>query len=255
MSRIKLIVKNILCNDVTGALLTWIFGNSIPDIRWKGFRFLLPQKGVSQTNRAAIFWGFYESAEIRFIRQYLSGIRNVIELGGSLGIVSAHIVSRLERGARIICVEANPYLIANISENIRRYAAAGVSYTVVNSAVQYNVPEVAMNISADNTESSVRRNVGKESEVVMVRATTLEELVRIEQLDHFTLVCDIEGSEIEMILLDKKSLAMCTELFIELHDAEFNGVQYAPDEILKMLVNDCHFRLISKHGPVCYLTK
>jgi len=254
-SQIKAIIKNVLCNDGTGWVLTKIFGQSIPDIRWKGFRFQLPRAGVSNTNKAAIFWGFYESAEIRFIQKYLRGNLDVVEMGGSLGIVSAHIVSKLNPGRKIVTVEANPFLIDNINANLKKFAKEGTGYKTINCAIQYSVSEIALNISADNTESSVERIEYKKPGAVMVQAITLSTIIKKENLYDFSLVCDIEGSEIGIILLDKESLRQCKELFIELHDTEYEGKGYTPNEILNKLVTEHRFKLIDRHGPVCYLQK
>ena len=77
-----------------------IFGDSLPDIRWRGFRFIVTRDGISDRNRAMIFWGFYESAEIRLIEKYFDGKTDVIELGSSMGIVSTHIAKKLVAGKR-----------------------------------------------------------------------------------------------------------------------------------------------------------
>src|SRR5690349_24825010 len=100
--------------------------NVVPDLRYKGYRFYLPPNQVSKKNVAAVFWGFYESAEIRLIKKYFDGHSSVIEFGSSVGVVSAHVASAMKPGHRMICVEANPSLVSSIEKNIARYAPAGL---------------------------------------------------------------------------------------------------------------------------------
>src|SRR5687768_4025361 len=107
---IKQIIYRLLCNNITGNLLHFFFPKNIPDIRWKGFAFNINDSGMLKQHVASIFWGFYESAEIRFIEKYVDGKMDVIELGASSGIVSAHIVRKLNPSAKMICVEGNSNL-------------------------------------------------------------------------------------------------------------------------------------------------
>jgi len=86
-------------------------------------------------------------------------------------------------------------------------------------------------------------------------ATTLLEIINNEKLEDFSLVCDIEGSEIELIVLDSEALKRCRDLFIELHEAEYNNIHYTPDDMLAKLVNDHGFKLFARQGAVFYLAK
>jgi FkbM family methyltransferase len=253
--RIKSAIKDLLCNDFTGSLIIWIFGYSIPDIRWKGYRFQLPRKGVTKTNIASILWGFYESAEIRLIQKYLDPTLDVVEMGGSLGIVSGHIASKLNADRKMISVEANPFLLENIRTNMARFAKPGLDYEAWNFAVQYHEEEVAVHISADNTESGVGRKSVQTKESILARTITLKEIIQRKQIGEYALVCDIEGSEIEIVLYDLSSLNHCRQLFIELHEVDHNGRHYTPDDILNMLLDGNGFELVAREGPVCYLKK
>ena len=84
------------------------------------------QSGRYPLGGSLIFWGFYESAELRLIRKHLPATLDVVELGGSLGVVAAHIGQRLEPGRQLISVEANPALIEALRTNITRSASGAV---------------------------------------------------------------------------------------------------------------------------------
>ena len=77
-------------------------------MRWSGYSFNVSPREMPKRIIASIFWGFYESAEIRLLNKYFKGDSDVIECGASSGIVSAFItvdaIFRLiDRGA-LLCV-------------------------------------------------------------------------------------------------------------------------------------------------------
>ena len=63
---------------------------------------------VSAWVRTLVFWGIYETAELRLIERHLPRDIDVIELGGSIGVIAAQIAGHLIPGTRLISVEANP---------------------------------------------------------------------------------------------------------------------------------------------------
>jgi hypothetical protein len=78
---IKKIVVLFLCHSSMGKLIGLIWNNRIPH---RGSRIEVPADGDPRVN-AMLYWGIYESAEIRFVRRYLGNELDVIELGSSLG--------------------------------------------------------------------------------------------------------------------------------------------------------------------------
>ncbi|HLX92635.1 MAG TPA: FkbM family methyltransferase [Puia sp.] len=244
-----------MCNDFVGGIILAFFRKTVPDIRWPGFRFYLRESGTSRKNVASIFWGFYEAAEIRLIEKYFEGNTDIVELGGSLGVVSAHIMSKLRPGKKFIAVEANPHLVNNLLLNVERFKKNGTHFGIRNNAIQYFVEQARFHISADTTGSRVGLATPDNLHGVSIPATTLSQIVNQELLDNFSLVCDIEGSEIEVILLDAGALSKCANLFIELHEVEYNNVRYTPDEMLARLVGDHGFKALARQGNAVYLTK
>lgn len=71
---------------------------------------------------ASIFWGLYESAEIRFVRRYLDPDLDCLELGSGIGLVSRVIAVSLRPGRRLVCVEPREDLLACARENVDRLA-------------------------------------------------------------------------------------------------------------------------------------
>jgi FkbM family methyltransferase len=250
---IKKKIFHLLCNDTTGRVIRSIYRDKIPDIRWKGFQFNLSGSMISNTMAASIFWGFYESAEIRLIEKYFPGNTDVIELGGSMGIVTSHIARKLKPGHDLISIEGNPFLISTIDRNANHHRSAGTSVSVINCAIASDAARVIFNISDDNTASGV--NHSAQDKGLEVPAMSLSKIVSSHSLKRYTLVCDIEGSEAEIIFKDPRSLDDCIALFIELHDTYLDGVARTKQDMIRELKNSCGFILSENQGNVFYFVR
>jgi FkbM family methyltransferase len=230
-----------------------IFKKSIPDIRWRKFRFFIDEHLVSKKIVGMVFWGFYESAEIRFVEKYLDGNLNVLELGGSIGILSSHIVAKLQPGKHLITVEANPALLYNLETNIVRHISKDASFKVLNYAISYLSTDVNLNISKEYTTTATR--VIADETGVTVKARTMSSILAEFDFNNYALICDIEGSEIEILLNEAEVFDKCMQLFIELHDTNYWGKFYSVSD-LKDIIRERHaFKLIDQQGHVFYFTK
>jgi FkbM family methyltransferase len=250
---LKKLAYRIACNNFTGSIISKLFRDKVPDLRWPGFRFCIPGN-VDKVIHASVFWGFYESAEIRFIEKYLRNDVDVVELGGSLGIVSSHIVGRLGNGRRLFTVELNPTLIEVIKENISRHNHSGVVAEQVNKAISYDRNNLRFNITGNNTETSVYSSYDSNG-CFEVETTKLSEIVNAELFKEFALVADIEGAEVEVISEDAGSFENCHQLFIELHDVNYKGMQYKVEALASLITAKSGLRVVDKHGPVFYFSR
>ena len=182
-----------------------------------------------------MFWGFYESAEIRFIEKYLSSDFDVLELGGSIGVVSSHIRARLGKDRRLISVEANPRLIDCLRINLMSHRTHDTGYVIINCAVSYDVESVHLALSDNNTETKVFKSKPNLSSAVAVAARTIESIIQEQRLNDYVMVADIEGSEVEIFIHETQSLVRCKQLFIELHDTVYSGQSYSVNEVAEMI--------------------
>lgn len=255
MSRLKKIIFGALCNRVTGLLIGGLLKYNIPDMRWKKFRFSINPKYVRGSHVASIFWGFYESAEIQFVEKYLDGNHDVIELGGSIGIVSSHIASRLQHSHKLITVEANPFLIDSIEKNVGRHISQGGQFELRNLAIGYDAEEVTLVITDDNTETRIAKDENTQGIPVKITASSLKEIIDSEELKDFAMVCDIEGAEINVLMREQNSLLQCSQLIIELHESTYQEKKYTVEDMISILTDTHNFKLISQHGPVCYFSR
>src|SRR2546423_14009346 len=105
---LKVSMARALCHPIVGRVLGATLRNRI---HAGGFGVDTSDPAIAPRVKASLFWGFYESAEIRFVRQYLRRDCDAVELGSSLGVVSCNVRRRLMPRRRLVCVEANPRLL------------------------------------------------------------------------------------------------------------------------------------------------
>jgi len=68
------------------------------------------------------------------------------------------------------------------------------------------------------------------------------------------LICDIEGSEIDILLNDPQSLENCELMIIEAHKVQRNNVTYTAEDIKKM-IEKLNFSLIDQYSVNFVFTK
>jgi FkbM family methyltransferase len=240
---LKKAAASVLCSPLSGWLLSLVFGGRIPH---RGARIEVPPRGDPRV-AAALFWGTYESAEIRYVRAHLQGDLDVVELGSSLGGVSSEIARRLQPGRRLVCVEANPELLAILGRNLQRNAPQ-VQVQLVHGAISYDgQPEVEFAIG----ESNLSSHVGSNARARRVPAVTLGGVLAQAGLGEFALVSDIEGAEAGLFELDAPAMARCRLLIIELHDVHHAGNHHTPDTLITLIERRTGMRLLARYGEVC----
>jgi FkbM family methyltransferase len=245
----KKLIFIILCNEFTGFVISRIFSNKIPNLRTLNFSQFIDVKSdfISNTVKGMIFWGFYESAEIRLIQKNLTNELHVVELGSSIGVVSQEILKKLNHSKKLICVEANPFLIDKIKSNTSQYK----NIQIVNAALSYNEnQEVSIAVSRNNTESRIKNEINHNKNSIVIPTVKLSELIN----ESFILISDIEGSEVDFLLNDSETLSKCKKIFIELHSTSYKDKIYDIEELDK-LIRSYGFELEDRDGFVFYYLK
>jgi FkbM family methyltransferase len=249
MGVLKAAVADGLCHPAVGRFLSFAFSGRIPSLRFRGFRLDTRAPSVTPEIVAMIFWGIYESAEVRFVKRYLRSDLDVVELGSSLGAVSCHIALRQHAGRRLVCVEANVNLVPVLQRNVSANAAQSVD--VVNRAIGYDGPTVRLELGSDNTTSRVM-TAGAHDEAEEVPASTLSEILEeFGVCGDYALVSDIEGAEAGFIDQDPAALSRCRQMVIELHEIEDARGRVTIDDLAETLIKRHGFQLVDRHGAVC----
>lgn len=240
--RVKVGAARALCRPVVGRAVASLTRDRV---RNNGIVFDTSDPAVPPIVKAKLFWGIYESAEIRMVRRGLRGSATVVELGSSIGICAAHIAAGMPSGGKLVCVEADVRLVPILERRLREHASH-LEVTVVHAAVSSAPGTVPFATSSLTTTSRVDP-----------RATTLAPAVTLSELladtgihDRFSLVCDIEGAEADIILHDFAALAACDKAVFEFHDTPTATAPELRERVLAL-----GFRVVGERGNVALLER
>lgn len=193
----------------------------------------------------------YEREEAAMIRKHLPKDLPVIELGGSLGVVSTLVRSIIGPSQRHVIVEANPAIADICRMNATRYADDGAS-DVINAAVSYNGESVQFSISRDIHTSSLAHGDDKRDSIA-VPCITLQNLHhRLGGQEKFALVSDIEGAEYEIFENESETLNSVQIVIVELHPKDYCRRGKSLDQLLR-LCDAAGLRVIDQLGDVYVL--
>jgi FkbM family methyltransferase len=174
---------------------------------------------------------------------------DVIELGGSLGVISCTIRRRIDPARRQFIVEADPRLAKALRRNLAiNHCDANVD--VIEAAISYDPGDT---VSFALGESSVSGRVAADAgslPTIEVPACTLSQLIERHNLTDFALVSDIEGVEWRILKNDLEALASARMIVMETHDSPGNG---SYEDLIVALQATGRFDLIDRHGPVVVL--
>lgn len=250
----KVRLADALCSDRMGRLLARRLNDRIP---FRGIVVDTTSSAFSARVKAQLFWRTYESAECRFVKQYLQGTQFAIELGSSLGVLSTHLASVMQPGGRLLCVEANPELIPTIEATATRIEMeTSLDVEVIHAAIVADPGQrnASLRLGDETVGSTIEATQVADSRSVSVPAVTLSRVVRMAGFPEYALVSDIEGAETSFILGDSEALSLCRQMVIELHDVRTVKNQIRTEELLVSLIA-LGFRLIARRGPVVVLEK
>ena len=190
--------------------------------------------------------GVYETYERAIIQKYLPTNEPVIELGASIGVVSCIVNSRLTRPEQHVVVEANPTLIPTLKKNRE---LNGSRFTIIEAALGYGSDSIPFFSNGLSVLGSIYHGAGQKMEVP---TKTLQAIAENAGFRRFTLVSDIEGSEIGLI---EHEIDFIREhvgwILIEAHDDTpygAAGVKLVEDRLL-----DNGFEIVdSTHNNYCF---
>lgn len=203
-----------------------------PDFYYHGCRIELPEH-VAFTFKRQLMQGVYEEAERVLIEKYLDPRLPVIELGGSLGVVSAYVGSLLGKDIPYRIVEANPAVLAILEKNANS-TRSGRPSEIVHRAVAYGQETIAFEVS-DNVHVS-RLAAAEGQRTITVQTTTLgNEVEALGSGQAYTLIMDIEGAEWDVLEKDAAALSTCALAIIEFHPAMFAQSGRTVDSFMAMV--------------------
>lgn len=247
----KRAIAPLLCSRPVGKVVEFVTRGRVPT---RGIVFDATMPTFSPSIKAAMLFGIYEAAEIRFVQKHLGPDVDVVELGAGLGVTSAHILNVLAPGRSLTCVEANPDLLPALTRTVHdaesrsRRKAEVVHGAIAATSLDRSSTTVRLTTSASSLGSAVMEGRPQLGETVEVPRVTLSTLV--EGLDDYALVVDIEGAEASLINHDAAAVRNAQQIVIELHPTVYAGRRVSVEELARQLLDDFEFELIERRGPV-----
>jgi FkbM family methyltransferase len=224
-------LASLLCSPLVGESLRKIYQNKIPH---RGHRIFVDTPRVAARTVAMIFFQIYERAEVDMVTRLLPDNCDVIELGSSLGVNCCNIASKIRKGTRLVSVEADPEL----AELARRSVALngyGHKVTILNAAISYESQTVALVRGADTMSATVTDSVnsGTDASITTLR---LRNILEQYAIGDYSLVADIEGAEIGVLLEDRPALERCKAIIIEIEDGIHGEKRYSYEDIRSLIL-------------------
>lgn len=162
--------------------------------------------------RNGLLNGDYEQFERDAVQDYVSPQLPVIELGGCLGVVGCITNRLLQRPEKHVIVEANPKVIPLMKANRKRN---NCSFEILNRAIAYDTNSIEFSPAEDFASNSLREH--SRGALVRVKTTGLSEIVVARGFERFTLICDIEGHEAELVEREPEVLCQADLIIMETH--------------------------------------
>lgn len=247
---------------VAALLRAPIFGAAVRKVgrgivRSKGLRIDTRSPEISDVSRARLFWGIYEGAEMRLLKNHLLPTSTIVDLGASIGVLSAAAARQLGGQVRMICVEANPGLLALAERNVRSNAPLA-DVTVIHGAVDCETPSGEMvsfrKGAVEHTGSALARGADSSASFSAPAVRLGELLSDCGVTGGYLLLADVEGAEAGLFLNDSASLDACRQMIVEFHDTEFQGIPYSSEQLRK-IAESRGFQTVASYGVVSVLNR
>lgn len=174
--------------------------------------------------RGSLWLQRYEDPERVAIARFLEPDLPVVDLGASVGALSCLVNRRLQRPTAHVAVEPNAALISSLERNRELNRA---SFAIVHAALAY-AGAAGFAPGADNLEGRVIHDAGSGP---VVRTVTLGQLLDQFGFDRVTLICDIEGTETELLAHEAETLADRVSTFI----IEFHPWIYGVERVRELV--------------------
>jgi FkbM family methyltransferase len=187
----------------------------------------------------------YEESERVALRKFLDPALPVVELGGCIGVISCLTNRRLRDPRRHVVVEANTTLLPILRQNRERNSC---QFEIVHAALSHDSETIPFRVNDNILASSLR---GEEQRAVIVSTVTLKRLLDEHGFERATLICDIEGAELQLVEKEIETLSeRVVTIIMELH-----GRMVGEEPTRRMLarLENAGFQMVQRTGDVVVL--
>jgi FkbM family methyltransferase len=198
---------------------------------------------VNNLEAASIFFGIWESAEIRFAKRFAKS-KIIVELGSCVGVTFGVLANILDK-KKFICVEAskkNYLILKKLSKLIPKKENL---YFFLNNAIYYDSSYVNFQENTSITSKITPKNL-KTNKSYKVKTLKLIDVIKMYSIkEPFTLISDIEGAEVPIFFEDRQSLKLCEMIIVELENTPLKSIKKQV-----MAIKKIGFKLLEFYGNV-----
>ena len=208
--------KAVAARHTSAPAFWWRKITRVRSVRIDGFTVQVDQERIGYTATKALWRGTYEEAECFLVRKVLRPGDRVIEAGAGLGVVTMNI-ARIVGETNLIVYEASPVTAELLQRNLKRNGfkievrCRGLSDS--DTGTQF--------VHADNIRgsSAVAKRDGRMMDI------PTDDISRVlAEFSANTLVLDIEGKEIDVLL--KAPLQSIEKIIVEIHPRHLGDGPY-----------------------------
>ena len=189
--------------------------------------------------------GRFEKFERESVQEFVSPQLPVIELGGCLGVIGCITNRLLAHPREHVVVEANPNVIPLMKANRKRNHCR---FQILHRAIAYGQKTIRYVPAANFAGNSLRETNG--GPTVAVKTTTLADIVAKNRFKRFSLICDIEGHECELVEQESDILRMADVIILETH-ARMIGEER--NQSMLQRLEELGFRVVKSEATVIVL--
>ncbi|HMG36650.1 MAG TPA: FkbM family methyltransferase [Blastocatellia bacterium] len=194
----------------------WLVGKAVElqgnRVSIDGCLFDVSSSAISTSLKSRFALDRYEKPEREAIARFLDPALPIVEFGGGIGVVSCIANKRLQNPDRHVVVEANPDLLPLLARN---RMLNDCRFSILERALAYDEDRVTFYLADQFVASGVQRAAARS---IKVQTTSLKSIVETEGFDRFTLICDVEGGEVQLIEREKELIgALVDTIMLEVH--------------------------------------
>ncbi len=247
--KIKRLVPSLLKTIIVKTLTNKFFGKIIKIINPKKNLLggIFDYKNVSHKEAAEIFFGFWESSEIRFAMEYAKS-NTIIELGSSVGVMLG-VLANKRQNTNFICVEASPINFKKLLKLKTILPDNFNNYEFINKAIYYGSDHVEFKHLSTKGSRTVINNASKNT--IQLPCITLNAIINDYEIkEDYTLITDIEGDEASIFFNDSIALNLCKNIIAEIDDSPLATAKEQISQLQKI-----GFIIAEQYGRVYVFTK
>ncbi|MFZ1814408.1 MAG: FkbM family methyltransferase [Rhizobiaceae bacterium] len=217
-----------------------------------GIQFTTPQI-LPIGARVALEKGFYELPERELARKWAPHGVPVLELGGAYGIVGRLVREHVGLETPFHSVEANPALVPTLRRNLLIDTDTS-KLSVINAAIAcHGGKSVEFMVTKGVLDSHLAMQ--GETGTITAPAFNVSQILRkIGYKGRYTLICDIEGMEFDILEGDGAALKNCEIAIIEVHPRMFSQASRGYREF-ERLIDATGMKIVDSSANVLVLKR